>query len=99
MSVASAARLVHAGGSGATLSLIATAPGQRDLRLSDAMREAVIAAITVVPSSKVARGQHRVAARAVALRAVLGEANGALSSGEHQLLAELLDRLAESSSS
>jgi AcrR family transcriptional regulator len=96
VSVANAARLVHAGGSGVTLALIRTDPAHRDLRLSDAMREAVIAAITVAPP-KAARGAHRVAAHAVALRSVLGEAKGALSPGEQQLLAELLDRLAASS--
>lgn len=97
VSIASAARLVHAGGSGVTLTLIAAPPEQRDPTLSDAMREAVIAAITVVPSAKVARGAHRVASRAVALRAVLGDddAIAVLSAGEHQLLVELLDRLSK----
>ncbi len=90
VSVPGAARLVHAGGSGVTLTLIATPPSERDPQLSHAMREAVIAAITVPSAGKVAR----VAQRAVALRAVLGEAKGALSRGEQLLLVELLDRLA-----
>ncbi|MDB4942717.1 MAG: tetR, partial [Labilithrix sp.] len=44
--VASAARLVHAGGSGVTLTLLATEPAERDPHLSTAMREAVLAAIS-----------------------------------------------------
>lgn len=99
VTVAAAARLIHAGGSGVTLSLIATAPEHRDPRLSETMREAVIAAITV-SSAKPARGAHDVAARAVALKAVLedaaGSARGRLSPGERALLGELLDRLAVS---
>jgi AcrR family transcriptional regulator len=98
VSVAHAARLLHAGGCGVTLSLLASPPAERDLRLSDAMREAVLAAITVAPAPQEAQcpepSTTRVAARAVALRAVLAEANDALSPGEQQLLGEWLDRLA-----
>lgn len=94
VSVASAARLVHAGGSGVTITLVATPPEQRDPLLSSSMREAIIAAITVPSAGKASRGQHGVAARAVALRASLGKSEAALSPGEHQLLLELLDRLA-----
>lgn len=98
VSVSHAARLLHAGGSGVTLSLIAAPPEARDLRLSEAMREAVLAAITVAPAPEEARGPAeatvRVAARAVALRAVLAEACDVLSPGEQQLLGEWLDRLA-----
>ncbi|WP_438006953.1 hypothetical protein WME89_51860 [Sorangium sp. So ce321] len=81
-----------------TLSLIATPPEERDPRLSGAMRDAVLAAITVAPTPDAAPdeapGAGRVAARAVALRAVLAEAPDALSPAERHLLGEWLDRLA-----
>ena len=98
VSVPHAVRLLAAAGIGVTLSLIATPPEARDLRLSTAMREAVFAAITIVPTSDGAPdgapGPERVAARAVALRAVLAEAPGVLSLAERHLLGEWLDRLA-----
>jgi AcrR family transcriptional regulator len=90
--VAQATQLIHAGACGVTFSLIATPPAQRDLRISAAMRDAVIAAITVAPG-RAPRDDARVAARAVALRAVLPEAR-TLSTGERELLGEWLDRLA-----
>ena len=101
--VARATRLIAAAGNGATLSLLATAPAARDPRLSDVMREAVLAAITVAPAPDgtpiAAPRVARVAARAVALRAVLAEASEAvphaLSTAEQQLLGEWLDRLAD----
>lgn len=98
VSVPHAVRLMVGAGMGVTLSLIATPPGARDPRLSAAMREAMIAAITLVPTSDGAPdgapGPGRVAARAVALRAVLAEAPGVLSLAERHLLGEWLDRLA-----
>ncbi len=81
---------------GATFSLFASPPAERDLRLSETVREMVIAAITVAPPSKPALGPDRVAARAVALRAVLAEARDVLSPAEQPLLGEWLDRLASS---
>ena len=98
VSVPHAARLIAAAGRGATLSLIDAPPAARDPRLSDALREAVLAAITVPPPSDGAParapGPARVAARAVALGTVLTEAPDALSLAERQLLGEWLDRLA-----
>lgn len=104
VSVAHAARLIFAAARGVTLSLIGTPPDARDPRLSEAMREAVLAAITVEPdadgaaatASDEAAAGNRVAARAVALRAVLAEAPDVLSAAERQLLGEWLDRLAGS---
>ena len=116
-SVPHAVRLIAAAGNGVTLALIAAPPAARDPRLSAAMREAVLAAITVAPAAGGAPdraqngvppngvapngvpgatpGPARVAARAVALRAVLAEAPDALTAGERQLLGEWLDRLAD----
>jgi hypothetical protein len=87
-----AAALVHAAGTGTTLTLIATPEGQRDPGLSAAAREAVIAAIsTDVPA---AEGSGPVAA-AVTLRAVLPQ-TGALTEPERALLREWLGRIAGS---
>ena len=98
VSVPHAVQLMVAAGMGATLLLIATPPEARDLKISAATREAMIAAITTVPTSDGAPGgapgQGLVVARAVALRAVLVEAPGVFSPAEGQLLGEWLDRLA-----
>lgn len=90
-----AVRMIHAGACGATLSLIATPPSERDPRLSEAMRDAVFAAI-LAPKAEVTRAHAPIAARAVALRAILAEAD-ALSVAERQMLGEWLDRLAQAS--
>jgi len=58
----------------------------------------VLAAITTDAASAMAPERpdaSRVANRAVALKAVLPEQTGALSSGERTLLAEWLDRLSQ----
>lgn len=98
VSVPHAARMMAAAGRGVTLSLITAPPQERDPRLAGAMREAVLAAITVAPAHGSAddegAGADGVAARAVALRAVLPEAPGVLSPAERHLLGEWLDRLA-----
>lgn len=94
VTVPQAVQLISAGARGVTLSLISEPPEARDLELSETMRETVLSAITVAASGKAPRGQARVAARAVALRAVLEEAPDVLSTGERQLLGEWLDRLA-----
>jgi AcrR family transcriptional regulator len=107
--VAHAARLIAAAGNGVTLALLAAPPEARDSRLSQAMRAAVLAAVTSVASSDAApdsdtgsaphtgHARRRVVARAVALRAVLAESPnetpGDLSPAECRLLGEWLDRL------
>src|SRR4029077_4930964 len=50
--VAHATDLIHAAGTGVTLTLATTPPEQRDPRLSETMREAILGAITVPGSTK-----------------------------------------------
>src|SRR3984893_12418466 len=85
--------LIHAAGTGVTLTLAATPPEERDPRLSDTMREAILTAVTVPASAKARNGgpdaapaAERVAVHAIALRALLlAEAPGVLSPAERQL--------------
>ena len=100
--VAHATNLIHAAGTGVTLTLAGTPPDQRDPRLSETMREAILSAITVPASAANSKGAldaapaaERVAVHAVALRALLPtETPGVLSPAERQLLSDWLDRLA-----
>jgi AcrR family transcriptional regulator len=84
-----AAALVHAAGSGTTLSLITTPADQRLPRLSVTAREAVIAAICTGPPAGGAPGP---VTAAVALHAALPRVDS-LSAGEKVLLGEWLDRI------
>jgi AcrR family transcriptional regulator len=100
--VAHATDLLHAAGTGVTLALAATPPDERDLRLSETMREAILAAITVPASAEAtnrgpnaASAAQRVTVHAVALRALLAETPSILSPAEQQLLGDWLDRLAK----
>lgn len=86
-----AAALVHAAGSGTTLTLIATPADRRDLELSGTAREAVIAAITTDAPAAPEPGP---VAAAVTLRAVLPQ-TGALTASERGLMREWLDRIAK----
>jgi AcrR family transcriptional regulator len=99
--VAHATALIHAAGTGVTLTLAGTPPDERDPRLSETMREAILAAITIPASAEAPNGgpdpapaAQRVAVHAVALQALLTEAPGVLSPAERQLLSDWLDRLA-----
>ena len=99
--VARATDLVYAAGTGVTLTLITTPFGERDPRLSETMREAILSAITVPASAEAPDGSpdadpasDQVAAHAVALRALLTKAAGVLSHAEQLLLNDWLDRLA-----
>src|SRR5918998_4456856 len=92
-----AARMIHAAGSGVTLALIGTEPEDRDPALSEATREAVLAAVTTDGPDEEATGGDdcgRAANRAVALKAILPEAEE-LTPGELALLSEWLDRIAD----
>jgi hypothetical protein len=99
--VAHATDLIHAAGTGITLTLAATPPEERDPRLSETMREAILTTLTVPASAEAPDGgpdavppAERVAVHAVALRALLTEAPSVLSPAERQLLNDWLDRLA-----
>jgi AcrR family transcriptional regulator len=87
-----AARLVHASACGVVLTLLTMPEDRRDLVLSETAREAVIGAIT----TGAARIESPVpAAAAIAMRAVLSDADATtLTRGERLLLEELLERLA-----
>ena len=86
-----AAQLIHAAGSGTTLTLLALPPERRDPALSELAREAVIAAITSDAPAHVAPGPVGAAA---ALRAVLPQTD-ALTGPERALLHEWLDRVTQ----
>lgn len=98
VSVPHAARLISSGAKGVALSLIAVPFAERDPQLASAMCDAILGAIVAETSPEQARRApdlgSRVAARAVALRAVLADASYVLSSAEQQLMSEWLDRLA-----
>jgi AcrR family transcriptional regulator len=87
--------MVHSACKGVTLTLMAMPPGQRDLALSQVMRETIIAAVTTDASRAdraTGSAQDRVARHAVALKASLAQA-GTLSRAEAALMAEWLERL------
>ena len=99
--IAHATVFLHAAGTGVTLTLAATPPEERDPRLSETMREAILTTLTVPASAEAPSGgpdavpaAERVAVHAVALRALLTEAPSVLSAAELQLLSDWLDRLA-----
>ena len=90
-----AARMIHAASSGVVLSLIATEEEDRDPALSEATREAMLAAVTTDEPGKEATeadGRSRAVSRAVALKAVLAQTTE-LTPGERALLTEWLDRI------
>jgi AcrR family transcriptional regulator len=90
-----AAQMIHAAGSGVTLTLISTRPADRDPALSEMTREAILAALTTDEhdGSTAQDGLNLITNRAVALKAILPEAERAFTSGEQTLLSEWLDRL------
>ena len=85
-----AAHLIHAAGSGTTLSMIAIPPARRDMELSVIARESIIATVTT-DKPPPAPGNTLVST-AVALRATLHAAT-ALTHPERALLSEWLDRI------
>jgi AcrR family transcriptional regulator len=93
LDVEAAAEMVHAAGTGVTLSLIATPPGQRDPQLSERTREAMLAAVTVEPRKRAGARRPTPASHAIALKAALPELETPLSEAERGLLSEWLDRI------
>jgi hypothetical protein len=98
---AHATDLIHAAGTGVTLTHAATPSEERDPRLSETMREAILTAITVPACTEAPNGgpgaapaAERVAVHAIALLALLTEAPSVLSPAERQLLSDWLHRLA-----
>ena len=93
------AQMIHAAGRGLTLALIGTEPADRDPALSEATREAILAAVTTNKTGGAPTGEDgpgRAANRAVALKAVLPEAGAGLTPGERIVLSEWLDRITHS---
>jgi AcrR family transcriptional regulator len=92
-----AADMIHSAGMGVVLTLLSTAPEERDLALSAQMREAVLSAITTAGGDGPSHDAGRdVARRALALQAALPDVEGSLTPGERALFEELLGRLADS---
>jgi AcrR family transcriptional regulator len=90
--------MIHATGMGVTLTLIDTEPEDRDPGLSEATREAVLAAVTtdgLDGAAAEADGRDRAASRAVSLKAMIPETGADLTPGERALLSEWLDRIAD----
>lgn len=91
-----AAQLVHAAGRGVVFSLIGVPEEERDSGLSDAAREAVIAAITTDEDIKgPASDRSSSVTAAITLRAGVADLSE-LTDGERQLMAEWLDRISAS---
>jgi len=90
VSEARAVALLHAVGTGTLLALIDQPEADRDPGLSAAAREAVLAAITGAAT----HAEPGPRGAAAALRASL-DRTSALTRGERELLAELLDRIAD----
>lgn len=84
--------LLYSAGGGTTLSLIAFPEDRRDMALSHAAREAIVAAVITDAPAAAAPGP---VGAAVALRAALPQTHE-LTSQEEGLLIEWLDRIADS---
>jgi hypothetical protein len=82
--------LFHAAACGTVLTLLAAAEKERDPSLSPLARDAALAAITTDTPAVEAPGS---VGAAVALRAALGDVT-TLTTGEHALMQEWLDRIA-----
>jgi AcrR family transcriptional regulator len=94
MSVKRATELMHCAVVGFVVNQIRVLPDERDLQLSQTMRENAIAAIVTDAAKQPAPSD--LPARAVALReALLGVHDGPLTSAEKAVMAEWLDRIAE----
>jgi AcrR family transcriptional regulator len=97
VSAAEAAMRVLAACSGVTLSLIQQPPEERDLGLSERMRESVLTSITDVSGESAATRSPSSREAFRSLSRVLEDDNSPLSFGERALMRELLERLADES--
>ena len=95
VSPAEAATRILAACSGVTLTLIQQPPAERDVGLSERMRESVLASISDLPreTSRVNTPAARQALESVA--AAIDEAGSTLTMGERTLMRELLARLGD----
>ncbi|MQY38757.1 hypothetical protein SRB17_67710 [Streptomyces sp. RB17] len=95
MSVERATQLMHANGVGVVLSLLSTPPSERDPELPAVAREHVLRTITTVGDIE-PEAPADVVSRAAALREALRDSGTrALTQAERALLADWLDRLAD----
>ena len=91
--VEDACRVISATGVGVVLTLLAEEESRRELRLSALTRDAVIDAFTTSTAS-IRPETAGLRSHAIAVRALLGEADDRFTPGERTLLGELLHRLA-----
>ena len=91
--VEEAADMIQAAGVGVVLTLLAAQCEPPGSALSEKTREAVLGAVTTDEGGIPDDGRGRVANRAVALEAVLPEAEAKLTPGERTVLSEWLERL------
>ncbi len=93
--VQSAASVISAAGRGVTLALIGVPEDRRDPLLSQRVREAVLASVTLDPAPAIpSQGPAARASYAAALAATASDGPQVLSSNEHALLQDWLVRLA-----
>ncbi|MDX6566758.1 MAG: hypothetical protein QOE10_2420, partial [Gaiellales bacterium] len=96
VSPADAAAHLLAASSGVTLTLIQQPAGERDLNLSDRVRDGVLAAITTdTPPSAPATTERSLETAAGTLSTALEGDAGVLTTGERALMRELLARIAD----
>lgn len=90
-----AAEQILAANIGVTLTLITQSPDERDMGLSDRVRDAALAAVLTSTAKQTPSAAPATrAGAALTLRALLDDDPSGLTTGEHALLSELLDRLA-----
>jgi AcrR family transcriptional regulator len=95
VSPAEAAARILAACSGVTLTLIQQPPAERDLGLSERMRESVLASITDVSTETAALHTPEARQALESVAAAIDEAGSPLTIGERTLMRELLARLGD----
>ena len=97
VSAAEAATRILAACSGVTLSLIQQPPTERDLGLSERMRESVLASLSDVPTDASPPNAPATRQALESVAAAIDEADSPLTIGERTLMRELLARLGSES--